>query len=124
VSAPSDGTGTFAEESARLLAAFQEWVAKGHMAVKDLAGQRDSGAAATGGVGSGSTCGVCPICQGIALLRGARPEVVEHLSDAMTSLVAAMTAMVPTDAEPPARRRQERVQHIDVSGDDLADTTG
>jgi hypothetical protein len=42
----------------------------------------------------------------------------------MTSLVAAMTAMVPTDAEPPARRRQERVQHIDVSGDDLADTTG
>ena len=122
---PPDGTGSFAEESARLLAAFQEWVAKGHMAAKDLAGQSDSEAAGSAaGAGHGSTCGICPICQGIALLRGARPEVVEHLSDAVTSLVAAMAALLPTDPEPPARRRQERVQHIDVSGDDRADTAG
>ena len=125
MTAPTDGTGSFAEESARLLGAFQEWVAKGHMAAKDLAGQTDSGTEGSAAVaGHGSTCGICPICQGIALLRGARPEVVEHLSDAMTSLVAAMSALLPTDPEPPARRRQERVQHFDVSGDDLADTAG
>jgi hypothetical protein len=119
-------TGSFAEESARLLGAFQDWVAKGHLAAKDLAAQGDSATSATdGGAGAhGPECGICPICQGIALVRGARPEVVEHLSDAVTSLAAALAALFPAEAESPARRRQERVQHIDVSGDDVAGTAG
>lgn len=124
MSGAESGTGSFADESARLLTAFQEWVAKGHMAARDLAGETDSSSHASAGVGTGSTCGVCPICQGIALFRGARPEVVEHLSDAVTSLAAAMAALLPTDPEPAARRRRERVQHIDVSGDDVSDPAG
>ncbi len=93
------------------------------MAAKDLAAQGDS---ATDGAAAahGPECGICPICQGMALIRGARPEVVEHLSDAVTSLAAALAALFPAEAESPARRRQERVQHIDVSGDDVAGTAG
>ena len=109
--------GTFAEESARLLGAFQEWVAKGHLAAKDLAAQGHS-ADAGPTAGHGPECGICPICQGIALLRGARPEVVEHLSDAASSFTAALAALFPQEAEKSARRRADRVQHIDVSGDD------
>jgi hypothetical protein len=116
-------TGSFAEESARLLGAFQEWVAKGHAAAKDLAAQGNP-ATEGGAPASGPECGICPICQGIALIRGARPEVVEHLSDAVTAMAAALAALFPAEAEPPARRRQERVQHIDVSGDDVAGTAG
>jgi hypothetical protein len=93
------------------------------MAAKDLAAQGDS--ASEGATSAhGPECGICPICQGLALIRGARPEVVEHLSDAVTSLTAALAALFPAEAESPARRRQERVQHIDVSGDDAAGTAG
>ncbi len=112
-------SGGFAEESARLLAAFQEWAASS-------ARPRPAGAGADGAdaepAGSsdrhGPDCALCPICQGLSLLRGARPEVMDHLAEAMTSLAAAVAALLPT--EPPAseRRAAERVQHIDVTGDE------
>lgn len=108
----STGHGSFAEESARLLGAFQEWVAQGHQPPAEGSGR------------AGPECGICPICQGLSLLRGVRPEVLEHLSDAVTSLTAALAALLPQEAQAPARRRTERVQHIDVSGDDRADAAG
>ena len=119
---PPEGTGTFAEESARLLAAFQEWAAKGRTAAKDLA--EGHGEPSPSGVGHSPECAICPICQGIRLLRGARPEVVEHLSDAAMSFVAALAALLPADGGEPARRARERAQHIDVSGDDGSDPAG
>jgi hypothetical protein len=116
---PPDGTGTFAEESARLLAAFQEWAAKGRTAAKDLA--EAHGESASAGAGHSPECAICPVCQGIRLLRGARPEVVEHLSDAATSFLAALAALLPAEEAGPARREREKAQHIDVFGDDGSD---
>jgi hypothetical protein len=113
---PEGGTGAFAEESARLLAAFQEWAAKGRTAAKDLADAHDQ----SSGAGHAPECAICPICQGIRLLRGARPEVVEHLSDAATSFLAALAALFPSEGEQPTRRNREKVQHIDVFGEDSA----
>jgi hypothetical protein len=114
VSGTSDGgAGSFAEESARLLAAFQEWAARGRTAAHDLA---EGGEAP-----HGPECGICPICQGIALVRGLKPEVVDHLTDAMTSLAAAVSELLRPDGEPPARRTHEKVQHIDVTDDGVAD---
>jgi hypothetical protein len=115
-SEPPEGTGTFAEESARLLAAFQEWAAKGRTAAKDLADAYQEPAGA--GAGHSPECTICPLCQGIRLLRGARPEVVGHLSDAATSFLAALAALAPADSSEPARREREKAQHIDVVGDD------
>jgi hypothetical protein len=126
-------TGSFAEESARLLAAFQEWAAKGRMAAKDLAGQEDSAGSPSGQPGQaeqpghtahGPECAFCPICQGLALLRGAKPEVVDHLTDAMTSLAAAVSSLLSPEAEPTEKRTTERVQHIDVFGDEAGGARG
>lgn len=118
---PPEGPATFAEESARLLAAFQEWAAKGRTAARDLADAQAEAA----GVGHSPECAICPLCQGIRLLRGARPEVVEHLSDAATSFLAALSALVPAQTASPTTREREKAQHIDVfdvgEDDDLDD---
>jgi hypothetical protein len=123
-------TGSFAEESARLLAAFQEWAAKGRMAAKDLAGQEDSAGSEPGQTGQpghaahGPECAICPICQGLALLRGAKPEVVDHVTDALTSLAAAVSSLLSSESEPAEKRTKERVQHIDVFGDEAGGARG
>ncbi len=127
-------TGSFAEESARLLAAFQEWAARGRMSAKDLAAQEDSAGAQAGShpgqsgqpghPAHGPECAICPICQGLALLRGAKPEVVDHLTDAMTSLAAALSSLLSSESEPADKRTTERVQHIDVFGDEAGGARG
>ena len=45
------------------------------------AGPTCSHCGAREGVGRASTCQVCPLCQGIALLRLVRPETVDRLAD-------------------------------------------
>jgi hypothetical protein len=116
VSPESNPTGSFAEESARLLEAFQAWSAKGRAAASD---------ATQTAAGHSPECGVCPICQGMAVLRGAKPEVVDHLADALSSLAAAVSALLPGgEAGPSERRTAERAEHIDVSGDDSAGAAG
>ncbi len=106
--------GSFAEESARLLGAFREWAARGQAAVQDLSG------GAAGDAAHGPECTYCPICQGIALLRGARPEVVEHLADALGSVSAALGSLLSTEPAGEQRRRGSSVQHIHVTGDDVS----
>ncbi len=90
--------GSAAEEAAKLLAAAQEWAR----------GRFDSEHLATGS----AECQVCPVCQGVALLRHVKPETVEHLLDAAASVVAALkTSLSPP---PPASPPTGRVQRIDV----------
>ena len=74
------------------------------------------------GVGQALSCQVCPICQGIALLRTVRPETVDRLADlagAVAATLREVAAHVRTGAHEPAgaadgsgagragRRRQE-----------------
>ena len=42
------------------------------------------------GVGRSISCQVCPICQGIALLRAVRPETVDRLADLAGALAATL----------------------------------
>ena len=42
------------------------------------------------GVGQAVTCQVCPICQGIALLRSVRPETVDRLADLAGTVAATL----------------------------------
>lgn len=94
--------GSAAQEAARLLAAVEDWAR-----TRGEPGTADHTGAAT------STCGVCPVCSGIALLRDVRPETVEHLLDAAASVVAALrSAVVPPSAPQPGR--PGGVEHIDV----------
>ena len=100
----SQPVGSAAEEAARLFAAAEEWVrtrAGGHL----------------DGLATGAPeCTVCPLCQGIAAVRGVRPETVEHLLDAAASFVAALRTTVREDAGSEPGRRPD-VQHIDVRED-------
>jgi hypothetical protein len=41
-------------------------------------------------VGRSISCQVCPICQGIALLRAVRPETVDRLADLAGALAATL----------------------------------
>jgi hypothetical protein len=115
----AQGAGSLAEESARLLAVLQEWAARGSSAARDLAEGLEN---AADGTGHSPECSVCPICQAVRLLRGVRPEVVDHLSAAATSFLSALSALVSSEPEPAEKTRppHERVQHIDVTGEDSA----
>jgi Family of unknown function (DUF5304) len=89
--------GTAAEEAARLIGAFGEWVGQAAESVD-------------GHLGTGSAeCRLCPICQGLALVRGRDPEVIEHLNAAATSLLAALRAALASE---PGERPV--VQRIDI----------
>jgi hypothetical protein len=54
----------------------------------------------TGAAGQGPECQLCPICSGLAALRGARPEAFEHLVKAGAELLLAARALLETAAEP------------------------
>jgi len=62
--------------------------------------------------GPAPECLVCPLCAGIAALRQARPEAVEHLLKAGAELLAAARALL--DASDAGTRRAGRLQRIDI----------
>jgi hypothetical protein len=80
--------------------------------------------------GQAPECQICPICAGLAALRSARPEAVEHFVKAGAELLLAAKALLDGGAEPavepaPRRRRARRsggdaaargagLQHIDI----------
>jgi hypothetical protein len=98
--------GSAAEEAVKLFAAMEDWARKkaGHVL--------DEEHVATGS----PECQMCPVCQGIGVLRHVRPEAVEHMLDAAASFVAALKTAVtaPPSADAPTRNAA-RVQHIRVS---------
>jgi hypothetical protein len=71
-----------------------------------------------------ATCGWCPVCAGIAVLRGERPELAvraaEHASGLLAVLRASLAERPPTEAkpEPSAESEEEpqpeRVQKITI----------
>lgn len=96
--------GTAAEEAARLFAAVEDW-----------ARTRAGGCVGPEHLATGAPeCTVCPICQGVALLRQVSPETVEHLLDAAASLVAALRSAVVPPASPDGPARAPHVERIDV----------
>jgi hypothetical protein len=118
--------GTVGEEAERLFEALQQ--ASAAWSRGRAADGREAGAPGSdrprGSEGSGhqpETCGICPVCQAIARLGQARPEVVAHLADATTALVAAFSALA---AEQPGTRTRPggyedaprpTTEHIDVT---------
>ena len=107
--------GTAAQEAARLFAAVEDWARTRGEAYAAGSGAASAGAHA--GPAS-ATCGVCPVCTGIALLRDVRPETVEHLLDAAASVVAAVRSAVVAPTAPSDGARPGGVQHIDVREDE------
>ena len=54
----------------------------------------------TGTPGQATECQFCPFCAGLAALREARPEAVEHLLKAGAELFLAARALLEAVAEP------------------------
>lgn len=99
-------------------------------AAADQAGTRHTpGCERCGGTGPAAgeaiACQLCPVCQGIALLRAVRPETVERLADLAGALSGVLRDLAaeragqgaPARPEPPPRRGQ-RVQDISVDDED------
>ncbi len=64
------------------------------------------------GVGNAPECAACPVCIGIAALRSARPEAVEHLVKAGAELLLAARALI--EAADAQQRRVGGLQRINV----------
>jgi hypothetical protein len=62
-----------------------------------------------------ATCGWCPVCAGMAVLRGERPELAvraaEHAAGLVAVLRSALADRAPAEPPPPA---DDRVEHITV----------
>ncbi len=79
MTAAHEGHGSAADEAARLADVLGGWFTS---ATTDLHDEHDP-----------VTCTACPLCRGIAAVRSVNPEVVEHLSVAAGSLVAALRVL-------------------------------
>jgi hypothetical protein len=75
-------------------------------------------ASAAEGEHSPQTCGWCPLCNGVALLRGDRSELAakaaEHVSGLLTVLRAALSEPASPAPASPDVSEEPRVQHIQV----------
>jgi hypothetical protein len=66
-----------------------------------------------------ATCGWCPLCAGLAVLRGERPELAVKAAEHATGLLSVLRSALaepssaPT-AQPAGEPARERVQHITV----------
>ena len=96
--------GSAAEEAVKLFAAMEDW------ARRKASHVLDEQHIATGS----AECQICPVCQGIGVLRHVRPEAVEHMLDAAASFIAALKTAVATPSHDEPARRAAKVQHIVV----------
>jgi hypothetical protein len=85
----------------------EEWM------THDEADHGGGGGTAAGGAGATGApeCQVCPICMGLAALRQARPEAMEHLLKAGAELLLAARALLDTQ---PSTSRPAGLQRIDI----------
>ena len=96
--------GSAAEEAVKLFAAMEDW------ARRKASHVLDEQHIATGS----AECQMCPVCQGIGVLRHVRPEAVEHMLDAAASFIAALKTAVASPVGEDVVRRATTVQHIVV----------
>lgn len=118
-------------EAAGLFKAVQEAAADWSRS-RERSGSSESAGDGTAGGGTSAPCRGCPLCQLLAHVRGASPEVVDHLADAAASMAAAVSELFasqrpPTGRDgkpaganashppPTGRREPEPCQHIDIS---------
>ena len=78
----------------------------------------------TGATGPAPECQSCPMCAGLAALREARPEAVEHLVKAGAELLLAAKALLDGAGEAargpaPRRRRARPARAGDAAGNGL-----
>lgn len=95
--------GGLGEEAARLVEALAGWAAQW---TGSSLGER----IATGA----PECQVCPMCLLLRMVRGARPETMEHLLDAAGSLSAALRSALVEHQRHWAARGGQPVEHIVV----------
>jgi hypothetical protein len=98
----TEAVGSLAEEAARLLGAAEEW-------------WREH--APSTPMHTGPECVVCPFCQVVAVVRGAQPELFEHLADAAGAMLLAVKSAVEAQERVWSRRRDGAVpvERIDVT---------
>ncbi len=97
----TEAVGSLGDEAAKLLGAAEEW-------------WREH--APSFSLHEGPECVICPVCQGLSLLRGASPEAFEHLTDAVAALLLALRAAIDAQERAFAKHRTEvPVEHIDIS---------
>jgi len=97
------------EEALKLAAALTDWARTRGPAAFGVAAETLSAH-----LGGSQQCTICPLCQALALIRGAQPEVYEHLAEAASALTAALTALVESAGSAPEPTRP-RVQRIEVA---------
>ena len=78
-------------------------------------------------MGQAVTCQLCPVCQGIGLLRSVRPETVDRLADLAGALAATLRDIAgqrradaggaPTSRHP-SQPSRGRVQDITIDDED------
>jgi hypothetical protein len=81
---------------------------------------------AENGMGQAITCQLCPVCQGIGLLRSVRPETVDRLADLAGALAATLRDIAgqrradadPSPRKPSSQSTRTRVQDITVDDED------
>jgi hypothetical protein len=102
--------GGVADEAVRLLAALSGWAKQqtdGFSALGDEAPAHSHGTGLPddieGMAGAAPECAWCPLCRALAAVRRIPPEVRDHLTEAGTSLLQAVSAMMATDPPSPAR---------------------
>jgi hypothetical protein len=128
MSDPDESVGSVAEEAAKLLHALQDWAKESGSEYAGAAASAAEGAASAvhridEHIATGSAeCTYCPVCRVISTVRETSPEVRQHLTTAATSLLHAAAGLLATSVpEPSQRRRDGRVEKIDLSDDDWED---
>ena len=96
----SEPLGSAADEAARLLDAVRRWI--------------DDRTPGTVEASPSAECRYCPFCQVAGALRQGQPEVFEHMSHAMESLIAAVRAGVTAHEHEWSKANRPDVEHIDI----------
>lgn len=104
--------GSATEEATRLFAALQDWARRNGVRLTTGSSPGDDTDPHPAWADGSASCRVCPLCQLIALTREASPEVVDHLSSAADSLLAAARAALL--AHERQRSGDEHVEWIDI----------
>lgn len=116
----AEPVGSLAEEAERLAEAVQQWARRQSAGGSPLRPEspgcghdRERGWSERIAA-EAPECQICPVCQVVSLLRGTRPEVVEHLADAATSVAAALQELLAAHERSRESGPSGRVEHIDI----------